>query len=274
MINAAIAKRSGVGFGIWARSSLDERRCFVCERGLLNGLNAPRSDLPAIRANCIKRLAEVQAELARSAVHRELWTAMRDAILERFPRASPTFINAYSQSYAQFQAMTVRRMVDTDPRPWSLWQLYERFRANPSLLNRAEYVNECEAHARTHSQDWSFDRNEADVRFTRHFGSGPTADPAIIAQHQSDLRDRSARITEYADRTVAHRDPTADSFDLTFAEIHEALDFIAESVNRLHLFLEHVSVMYQHTVVPAGWREPFMDSLFPLPPIDPSWPPT
>ena len=48
--------------------------------------------------------------------------------------------------YGTGQAMAIRRLVDHDEKPWSLWRLYDMVRRNPQLLSRADYVEASGTH--------------------------------------------------------------------------------------------------------------------------------
>ena len=230
-------------------------------------MTAPPGDLAKIRANCRDRLRVVEKELTRCYYHQQVWTDIREAITKRFPNADGTFINSYSQMYGTGQAMAIRRLVDHDEKPWSLWRLYDMVRRNPQLLSRADYVEA----SGTHFGDpgtWQYEagRERAADGFTSSMGSGPYADPAIIAEYQQRMTSSAAKVKEFVDQRIAHLDPGGMMLDITFDQIHASLDYLADAANRIQVLLDGSTVMYSHATIVGDWREPLRASFFPMTP--------
>ena len=64
-------------------------------------VTAPPAELPRLREIAIEHLGEIEQELKIAALNRQVYVAVRDEIVNRFPHSDGTFLNSYSGVYAR-----------------------------------------------------------------------------------------------------------------------------------------------------------------------------
>lgn len=227
-------------------------------------MTAPPGDIPTIRANCIERMDVITKELTRCFYHQQIWTQVRDAVVERFPTADSSFINTFSQTYGNSQVMAIRRLVDQEEQTQSLWQLYEKVRRNPTVLSRAANVLASAEHfGEPGTWQHAAGAERADESFTHLLGTGPYADPVMIAEYQRLMTEAAADVKAFVDQRVAHLDPAGRLIDVTFGAVHSALDHLAADANRLQVVFTGSSTAYNQVHIVGDWKAPLRSSLFP-----------
>ena len=224
-------------------------------------MSAPSSQIPELRRQAIDRLGSIQHELMISFLNRQIYQAVRDEIVARRPTADGTFLNSYSGLYARAQVMVVRRLADDhQDKPDSLWWLIERIKRNPAIASRANLVD----HVRGERPDEEWLETYLTTEFSRLWGPNehPETDRLVALQHS--LVGELTKVLDFADTNVAHRDPRGPQFSVTYGEIHEALDRLAELTNSISVLFTSSSTAYDFVAIQGDWHECFRPALFPI----------
>ncbi len=231
-------------------------------------MTAPPADIAAIRNACVARLRAAIDDLTHCYFHKMVWSKVAEATSTQHPHADASFINIFSQVYANSQASAVRRLADNNADSGSLWRLYEDVRRNPKVLSREVAVQASADHF-GEPGTWQHEAGgeRADATFTRTIGSGAHADPELMVEYQQQLVAIAADVSAYVDRRIAHLDPRGPLIaHITLDEMHTALDGLAEHANRIQLMFLDSSTAYQHVTITGDWQAPLRSSLFPRTP--------
>lgn len=226
-------------------------------------MTAPAADLPDLKANILASVAAINQEVTHAYLHRKVYTEVRDEIIARHPQADGTFLNSYSAVYARAQIMAIRRITDKSEKTGSLWQVIQRLRKNPKLASRSAVI---EAVREQHPDDEQL-LKEVDHYFTAQYGDGEVAADKILAEMQTRLRSTVAKVIQFADRSVAHRDPCGTVRPVTYKEIHDGLDHVAGILNEVNMLLRFTHNAHQLLMIQGDWRKVFRPGLFPMPPL-------
>lgn len=154
---------------------------------------------------------------------RELFREMRDTIVAVAPDAPATWLLHYARLYWQSQTMSVRRIVKGENK-------------GPSA---------------------SLTRLMVEVARDPQAPGSDTMD----AKRAALLKSVQA-VLDRADRAVAHLDTVNVRSEMTFADLHSAIDTVHDAFNDLAILLTARDWVY---VSPFGgdWRAPFRRALFP-----------
>ena len=223
---------------------------------------APPSQIPELRRDALNRLDGIVHELTIAMLNRQIFQAVRDELATRRPTTDATFINSYSGVYARAQVMVVRRLADDHhDEPDSLWWLIQRIKRNPGIASRQLLIERVRSERR--DEIWLDDalRHE----YARMWGTGDVPNEAQLTALQTTITDELAKVLDYADKNVAHRDPRGPMFTLTYSDLHAALDRLAELVNLVCVMLKSEHTMYDDIIIEGDWHECFRPGLFPIP---------
>ena len=226
--------------------------------GEAKDVSAPEREHDTLFEEWVRLLESIDHQITMSMLHRQIWFDIRQAVIDLHGNKDGTFINSYGAVYWDSQVMVVRRLADTHrDKPDSLWWLMERVRTNPAVMSRARYIETSVSH----------DENpgRADAQFTSRYGTGSFVDPAFLKDLQRQLESEASAVNRHADQWIAHRDPRGAVQTLTFAEIHHALDTIAELANEMNGLLKRVDFRYEMLTITGDWRAPLRASLFQRP---------
>lgn len=226
-------------------------------------MNAPAADLSNLKANILTSVAAINQEVTHAYLHRKVYTEVRDEIIARHPQADGTFINSYSALYARAQIMAIRRITDKSKETDSLWQVIQRLRNNPKLASRSAVID---AVREQHPDDEQLLR-DVDHYFTTQYGDGEVVADKVLAEMQTRLRSTVAEVIQFADRSVAHRDPRGAVLSVTYKEIHDGLDHVAGILKEVNMLLRFTHNAHQLLVIQGDWRDVFRPGLFPTPPL-------
>lgn len=163
---------------------------------------------------------------------RRVWEGF-NAIVEVAPeeaRKYSTFHTFFNGAYIRSQGLAVRRQVEVADDVVSLGRLLDRIAKAPHVLSRARHLGRL--HPDTPQMGNEF--------FDALVGPGAAAiDPATPAEHLANLREKTAKVTKWVDKEVAHFDPKTGTFSqgLTFGDVHAGLDAIFETMNHYNRLL-------------------------------------
>lgn len=233
-------------------------------------MSAPTSAHLELRASWAAQLKTIGDELSRGFFHRKIYTEFRDALVRVNPQADATFLNVFSQTYAHSQSMLVRRLCDrSDDRPTSLWWLIEHIRRNPKAILRDAFLEAYRQSPGDGAEAWEVELAErrGAAEWVAEFGDMDHVDPEVLRSRQDELTRKASRITAFATRRVAHLDRRTDLVptELTFNDIHVAIDELAAEVNRYNLLLHQSTTAYDLLAVPMAWWTTFDKPLFARP---------
>lgn len=159
------------------------------------------------------------------------------------------FFTFVSETYAQTQAVGVRRQVETSTRVISLATLLTEMAGDAERLSRKFYVSMYDEHL----------RDLADPDFDRLTGNADADHiPASVIQgHLDAIRAATQPIADYVNRHLAHRD--RDPLDTlpTFIELNSAIDTIGEAFNECSLMLNASSWATLEAVMQYDWLAVF-----------------
>lgn len=197
---------------------------------------------------------------------RRIWREMRDALAERAPDTAGVFLSHYTRLYVDGSAMAVRRLADQSKRDKtsvSLWRLIDDIRKQRDVWTRERYVDlfikdETRAEARRSL------RRVAGEEFDETFGDDGSGriDPERLEEDLAMLRSQAGRVTDFADRLVAHIDRRGVDELPTFADLDAAIDVCGHVFKRYHLLLHASSWLRLEPTIQEDWKAPFRQPLF------------
>jgi hypothetical protein len=120
--------------------------------------------------------------------------------------------------------------------------------------------------------DDQFFVTDADHVFSQRFGEGDLPSDEPLSDLQARLLDELAKVIDFADRHVAHRDPRGSASLPTYSEIHAAIDHVATIVNEVNMVLRYKMVAFEDVTIQGDWQAVFRPALFPLDPSVYYWP--
>ena len=235
-------------------------------------MTAAPGDIPRLRSDLWASTHAVWEEIVRGYLAKQLYTEFRDEATARHPEADHTFLNSYSQNYVAAQIMRIRRLADkSQDRQESLWWIIQRIRKNRALASRSALLDAVRKRRSTHrvrSPDgptadvdewWIGDANRF---FTDNYGDGDLPSDDALAALQGQLRSDLASVIAYADRELAHSDPRGPIQKVTYADVHQALDDVAEVANAVELLLTFSPTVYEPVIIQGDWQRVFRSGLF------------
>lgn len=216
------------------------------------------------RSALIERLGRSQHEITVGYVNRQLFETLRDEIVAQRPESDGTWLNSYQAMYAQSQVMLIRRLADSHrDKPDSIWWIIERIRRTPALASRTALIDMVVERRDGNPEPFILDIVNHD--FDRLAGLGETPSDDAMVELQDRLRSAADQVVAYADRNIAHLDPRGPKHNLTFSELHQALDDIAAIANDVSVLLISSTTMFDLVAVEPIWTECFRPGLFPTP---------
>jgi hypothetical protein len=176
-------------------------------------------------------------------------------------------VASYSRLYVEAQIMLVRRLVDADTDTRSLSALIARVVRNREVMTYDRLLANAGDDTSLRAEEgqwWS-------VWFADPSDPGYISADRLTAD-QAFLADELAHLVAWADKTVAHLDPTKPERVLLYGEIGEALNTLAAVLNRYRRLFGLGEMDFSMPAFQGDWHEPFRPSLFPLPLSTFAWP--
>jgi len=180
----------------------------------------------------------------------------------RLAKADSTFFDWLVLNYSDAMAIGVRRQVDPHRDAVSLRRVLEEVAARPQLVSRTAFVVRYRG-KRPRNTDGGRLEHEAlreigHKRFDELAGTGrPSLKAVDVKRDLRRLRVAEGRLRRFANRRVAHRDHRAVRSLPTFAELHAAVESIAEIVIK---YSELLGLDAPRRLVPvwqSDWRRIF-----------------
>jgi hypothetical protein len=135
-----------------------------------------------------------------------------------------TFHSWVNGNYIRSQGLAVRRQVEVADEVVSLGHLLDRISKSPDVLSRERYLAELHPTSRELGNEF----------FDELVGLRAKAiDRATPLTHLQQLRERTAKVTNWVSNEVAHYNKKTGEFSegLMFGDVHEAMDLIFETLN-------------------------------------------
>jgi AbiU2 len=201
------------------------------------------------------RWEDLQPQIWDLHVRREIYDGLDEAILARGLPEAGRFLDVQRPMYAEAQAMTVRRLVDTNQRTNSLRTLVADLEANRDLLTFDRFT----AIGGYNTED------EHDLRFARDRFAALSDDGVIVSsEYLADLQRRlweaGATVRAWVNQHVAHLDAGRES-SVTWGDLHRAFD----DLSLLYTEVGGLVTGAHHVPEPGiswNWRKVFWEPLF------------
>jgi AbiU2 len=194
--------------------------------------------------------------------HREMWTAVIEAIQTRAPESPATWMSHYTLLYVDGQAMAIRRLIQASGQhSISLGRLMESIERAPDLVSRDAYVQR--SPAAYQDEHWvSLAREEYDSKWGDDSGK---LDVAKVRRDRSDINTVAKDVIALADTYVAHITTHARPA-VTFGDLDHAINHTGEVFQHYAGLVTYGS--YVLTPAVPEWQSTFYGPLFDQPPWD------
>jgi HEPN superfamily AbiU2-like protein len=154
-------------------------------------------------------------------------------ILRRNPKAQQPddFFFWVSVWYSSSMAVAVRKLADGDKSSVSFRRLLEGIKNNPEVVSRTRF--------KQLFVDGNYREFLADADFDRYVGSGREyIDQNAVDSEINELLDRTAKLTHYVNKRVAHHDKKDFDAVPSYSDLHDAIDFLGSLHNRYFLIFK------------------------------------
>jgi hypothetical protein len=163
---------------------------------------------------------------------RHIFQEVRE-ILRRNPTAQQPddFFFWVSVWYSSSMAVAVRKLADSDKRSVSFRRLLEEIKNNPEVVSRTRF--------KQLFVDGNYREFLADANFDSYAGSGREhLDQATVSNEINELLVKTAKLTHYVNKRVAHHDNKDFDAVPSYSDLHEAIDFIGNLYKRYFLIFK------------------------------------
>lgn len=198
---------------------------------------------------------DLQPQVWNLHVRREIYDALDEAILGRGVPEAGAFLDVQRAMYVEAQAMTVRRLVDTDRRTHSLATLVSDLQRHRELLTFERFLA-----IGGYDADDEHDLRFARDRFTAMSEDGTCVSLEYLADLERRLKEAGATVREYVNQHVAHLDSEREA-TVTWGDLHRAFD----SVSALYTEVGGIVTGAHHVPEPSiswNWKKVFWEPLF------------
>jgi hypothetical protein len=170
-------------------------------------------------------------ELVQLHHNRELFTALRDAMVQKDPEAPATWLHHYAYVYVHSQVIGIRKVVRGDSKSVSLTHLIGDLRKNEEVLTT-----------------------------TRHLAANTLH--GMLSQLMGDLKS----VITWADERAAHMLEQPPGVSITFADVHNAIERVTATFNELSMLVANKTWHFPAALT-RDWKLPFRQPIFePYPP--------
>ncbi len=193
----------------------------------------------------------VKPEILTLVLHRQVFWRVREIAQSNPDLPHSYFIGFIQETYANSQAVGVRRLVDPGRQPVSLLR----------LLNEIESM--CEQFTETWfielwSPDGELAERQARSSFREHF-RGRTddhLDPQVVENDKNSLSSSVESVRAHVDTSLAHMDKSPSEIP-TFADLHLAIDAIVHVFKKYYLLLTAASILLDKIPLDHNWESIF-----------------
>lgn len=186
--------------------------------------------------------------------HREIWEFINTE-LGRQPDSEIAH-SAFTRWYVDSQAAAIRRIYGARDKN-SFGALLKSLATHAADFTRNDYYGLWEHLSEPGRDEDDFYRNAADKAFDRFAGAGRQhLDSEIVQADRMALKETVQQVARWADENVAHmgRRP---SIDLTFGDLHSAIEFVGDLLRKYYLLLEGNSLVTATPAIQGPWKAPF-----------------
>jgi hypothetical protein len=217
------------------------------------------------------QIAKIEQDLYRGHLNQKVWTELREEIQRRRPRADATFLVSYSEGYVASQLIRVRRLADKNRRTHSLASLIQKIAAtNPRVITRAWWISSYVGSIQV-TEAWERDHHErvAAERWQERWADPDNPEqvsPRVLQDDLGRLATELIHLTTWANKTIAHLDPTQPERVPKYHEIRDALTLLAKMTVRYQSLLNRPISAEWTPIIQGDWQGVFRPALFPLDP--------
>jgi hypothetical protein len=193
----------------------------------------------------------VKPEILTLVLHRQVFWRVREIAQSNPELPHSYFIGFLQETYANSQAVGVRRLVDPGRQPVSLLR----------LLNEIESM--CEQFTETWFiglwvPDGELAERQARVTFREHFRGNTDnhLDPQVVGEDKNSLSTSVESVRAHVDTSLAHMDKSPTDIP-TFAELHSAIDAIVHVFKKYYLLLTAASILLDKIPLDHNWETIF-----------------
>ena len=192
---------------------------------------------------------EIRPDLHRMHLHRFAWNEVAKLIGDNNELPDSYWWEYMVDTYVTTQAVAVRRQADTTRNTASFARLLMDVRKGASAITRTYWVT------LTAPED-DMDRILALRSWDEQFGGGDRLDPALPERDRATLLAAADSVKKYVNDNIAHfsPDPVARDVTLNVADVHEAMDALAELYHRYYVLLTGVNLATLTPVLQHAFR--------------------
>jgi hypothetical protein len=187
---------------------------------------------------------------------RDIWTGLQEIVRENPGLPPSAFWEFQFETYAEAQAIGVRRQADT----------------HQDVASLAKLLSELEGDASRVTFEWWFDlwgeprddhdRLVARSQWENHYGAGERLDRDIPSADLEVLNEASSAVRTYVNENLAHseaRGPTArEPEDIpTLDDIHSAIDVAGDLYRKYYGLFTAATMVDLTPIIQHDWRAPF-----------------
>jgi hypothetical protein len=212
-------------------------------------------------ATWIRWLSDLRQDLIQIHHHREMWTAVSHAMIEKAPATPPTpatWLNHYQRLYVDGQTIAVRRVIRSNA-SWkdnvSLGRVIESMVDNPQVLSLDRHLE------RWLKRDGPDQLNRARSEYAYWSDGSGNLRVSRLNEDKADLNRVAEGVMTFADRSVAHTAEGRAHHPLTFGELDAAIDQVAK-VFQDYAVLVTGTYHFLTPVIQDNWQAAFYRPLF------------
>jgi hypothetical protein len=203
-------------------------------------------------ARWCKHFYAIADDVHRLHIRSEIFEGLDRELVRTQRPGSGNLVEVLRSTYAEAQAVCVRRLVDRTKGTVSLVRLVNEMAQNATVLTRERYVS---------NYDRTATRSLGERDFDGLAGEGADHMPkSRLSTLRDEIQKAGRTVKEYVDERVAHTG-SAGAARLKWGELKQAVHDLSEAYTSVGLILtatHHVA----EPMVPPEWQVPFMAPLF------------
>ena len=210
---------------------------------------------------------EIRWEIEELVTNKHIFWEIQKMIDDNPNIQEPCSFNWFiGQTYSDYGVIAVRRQIKSDKQSISFVKLLKEVIMDPGVLSRERFVNMYRIGMKKDSAE-----DIANKVFDRHFSGGcpDYIDPIAVQQDLNELKKRSCKLEEFADKRVAHHDKKAPKTIPTFNELDACIDWLEKLAIKYTLLFEGRD-LGENLVI--EFLEDYWDEIFRQPWIPPDTP--
>lgn len=222
-------------------------------------MTAPESDHDRLWSSWVERVDRLYPEVRDATHHRDIWTQVRNALVERENEVDWTFFRSWTPCYVAWQMMFVRRMTDkSDGSKNSLVALIDQIIANRDVATIERHL----LAGPTDVDAYLIER--ARHAFLNRWGAEDKVTTEALTTVRVELVSVTLPVAVYATRRFAHLDSRqfVDEEVVTFEKLHSCVDTVVGVYNDLRCLLKNSTVWLPPTIQ-TDWKAPLRGGVFP-----------